>query len=256
MADSRGRRLEDRRQRAEDRGPRLEAGGRRLEDGGQRAGGGIGRAAVSVLRLPAGVLGILVLSAGVLGGCAQNAPSRQYYLLTAQPPAPTAPAEAGRGVLLVEPLRVAAAFAGRQLVYRVNEYRYETDYYHQYLMPPEQMLSGQTQAWLAASGLFRQVVTPGSPLTPTWALVGSVPALYGDFAGPGTPTAVLEIRFSLLGPADGNEATVFTQTYRAASPVPERTADAVVAALSQDLTQILTQLEADLRQRLAETARP
>jgi cholesterol transport system auxiliary component len=159
----------------------------------------------------------LVLSAGGLFGCAQSQPPRQYYLLAAErPPAAegAAPAGAERGVLLVRSFRVAPAFAGRQLVYRVSDFRYETDYYHQYLVPPGEMLAERTRDWLASSGLFRQVIGAGSAVPPTWTLTGDVSALYGDFAGPGAPTAVLEIRFSLLGPPEDNEPVLFAQNYQ------------------------------------------
>ena len=197
----------------------------------------------------------LLLSAGGLFGCAQDLPQRQYYILQAQRSSgeggagPAAPA-----VLLVEPFRVDAAFAGRQLVYRVSEFGYETDYYHQFLTPPATMLSERTRDWFANSGLFQQVVAPGGPAPATHTLTGHVVALYGDFAHPTAATAVLEIRFSLLRAGGAGETTLFSKTYQARNSVTARAADAVVAALNQDLVQILTQLETDVRQHLGSQA--
>ena len=143
-----------------------------------------------------GVRMALVLAAAGVFGCAQNATPRQYYILEAQRrphsgppdqggPAPggaesTGPGAPAAGVLEVRRFRVDAAFTGRQLVYRVDAFRYESDYYHQFLVLPGIMIAEKTRDWLGASGLFQQVVAPGSAVTPTYALTGNVMALYGD----------------------------------------------------------------------------
>jgi cholesterol transport system auxiliary component len=139
----------------------------------------------------------------------------------------------------------------RQLVYRVTEFRYETDYYHQFVTLPGVMITEKTRNWLADAGLFRQVVPPGSPVVPTYILDGNVTALYGDFTDPSAPMAVAEIRFSLLSSPGSGENVIFSRTYRATTPLTARTADAVVAALDRDLTEILTRLTADLQDVLA-----
>jgi cholesterol transport system auxiliary component len=196
------------------------------------------------------LLAVLALSAGGLFGCAQNQPQRQYYILEAQRSAAPAPA-ARRATLQIRPFRMDMAFLGRSLVYRVGAFRYESDYYHQFLIPPAAMLEEQTRDWLAECGLFARIVPAGSPAEPTYTLTANVTALYGDFSDPAAARAVLEIRFALLGAPAPDQTIVFARTYDAENPVPQRTADAVVAALNQDLVQILTELEADLRQHLA-----
>jgi cholesterol transport system auxiliary component len=201
---------------------------------------------------------LLVVLAWLVGGvcgCAQSLPPRRYYLVEAPRPPASAPA-APDAVLRVGPFRMEAAFTGRQLVYRVSEFRYETDYYHQFLVTPEVMLSEQTRDWLVDAGLFRQVVASDGPAAPTYTLTGTVTALYGDFRVPAAPLAVLEIRWTLVGPAPGRHAAPLVWTVRAASPIADRTADAVVAALSDSLAQVLTQLADDLRRQLTDPALP
>jgi cholesterol transport system auxiliary component len=201
------------------------------------------------------ILVVLLLSAAGLFGCAQSLPQRQYYLLEAPRPA-AAPAPGSQATLLIRPFRMDVAFVGRPLVYRVSEFRYESDYYHQFLIPPAAMLEEKTRDWLADSGLFAQIIPPGSAVEATHTLSAHVTALYGDFADRAAPQAVLEIRFTLLGVPGPEQPTLLAQSYRAAAPISARTADAVVAALNQSLIQILARLEADLQQRLAGAARP
>ncbi len=255
---------EDRGQRTEDRGLSTADGGQKTED--RRPGTGsrghpyfpfpVLRSPFSGCRPPFSVLCLLVLSGGLFG-CAQNLPQRQYYILEAQRPeeAP-APATASRASLLIRPFRMDVAFVSRSLVYRVSPLRYESDYYHQFLIPPAAMLEEKTRDWLADTGLFAQIVPPGSPVEATYTLNANVTALYGDFADPAHAQAVLDIHFTLLGAPGVDQPTLFSKSYHAAGPVPDKTADAVIAALNQDLVQILAQLEADLRQRLAEPAQP
>jgi cholesterol transport system auxiliary component len=239
----------------------------RIWDSRRRVAKGSGRTAVprtgreSAIRHPPSAIArpvllvILALSAGGLFGCAQSLPQRQYYILEARRPAET-PATGSQATLLLRPFRMDVAFVGRSLVYRVSAFRYESDYYHQFLIPPAAMLEEKTRDWLADCGLFAQIVPPGSAVEATYTLSANVTALYGDFSDRSAPQAVLDIHFTLLGAPGPDQPTLLAKSYRAASPIAERTADAVIAALNQDLVQILSQLEADLRQHLAEPARP
>ncbi len=187
-----------------------------------------------------------------MGGCATGRSYEEhYYLLEAvRPGEPGEPG--GDAALEVHRFSVDSAFAAKNLVYRLDERRYETDYYRQFLIAPGTMITERTRRWLADSGLFGQVLPVGSRIPATHALEGNVTALYGDFADESTPAAVMEIRLFLLTTSGGEERVVFAQTYRAAMPVRDRTAEVFIEALNRSLVEILTRLEADLRQALAE----
>lgn len=188
---------------------------------------------------------VLAAFALALVGCARDSYDKQCYVLGAA--RERAPAETRiDGMLEVRRLSVDAAFAGKPFVYRVDEHEYEPDYYHQFLVPPGIMLTNKTRQWLADCGLFARVLPADSRLEPTYTLEGGVAALYGDFTDGSAPQAVLEIRYFLLNSDSAAETVAFAETYRVATPIPERTAAAFVAALDDCLTEILTRLEADL----------
>ncbi len=210
----------------------------------RRGGWGLFRISNFVLRI--------CLCGFALAGCAAPAAyEKTYYILKAARQA--APVEAHTDATLeVRRFSVDAAFADKGLVYRLDEFKYESDYYHQFLIAPGIMITEKTRAWLADSGLFAHVLPAGSRPQATYTLEGSVTALYGDFTNESAPTAVMEIRFFLLSNTDAWETVAFAETYRAATPVPARTADALVAALNESLTEILTRLEADLQRTLAD----
>jgi ABC-type uncharacterized transport system auxiliary subunit len=137
-------------------------------------------------------------------------------------------------------------YNSRGLVYRKGESEYESDFYHEFLIAPQDLISSQTRNWLAQSGLFKTVLEPGSLLEATHVLEGSVLALYGDLRGQNLPQAVLQIRFFLVANQGSKFQIVFTRDYRASQRAEEKTADALVAAWDRCLAQILSELEKDL----------
>jgi len=192
----------------------------------------------------------IVLSGIVVGGCSQGTATQEYYILEASRKAApiAAPVDA---TLEIRRLTVNSAFATKNLVYRTGEFQYEPDFYREFLISPGPMITEHTRRWLADSGLFKQVLPSGSQIAPTHSLEGTVVALYGDFRDESAPIAVLEIRFFLVDHKVPDGAVVFSKSYRAANPVLVRTVQALMDALSKDLADILTRLEADLQKALA-----
>jgi cholesterol transport system auxiliary component len=152
-----------------------------------------------------------------------------------------------KGLLEVHRFSVNNAFVTRNLVYRLGEFKYEVDYYRQFLIPPGTMITEQTRGWLTDAGVFTLVLPVGSRVTPDYTLEGNVVALYGDFSNPSAPAAVMEIRFFLLDNTSRREKVIFAESYRAAVPVPDRTAEVFVNALNKALADILGRLETDLQ---------
>jgi cholesterol transport system auxiliary component len=189
---------------------------------------------------------ILVFSALGAGGCAETSYQKEYYILEATRNAPLAAARSDE-TLDVRRFTVSTAFATRSMIYRLSEYQYEPDYYRQWMIAPAAMLTEQTRHWLANSGLFKQVVPSGSQIVPSYSLQAIVTAMYGDFTDKAAPTAVLRIRFFLAQRKGGEEAIIFSQPYRTATPMSDNTGPAFVGAMSKNLVEILTRLEADLQ---------
>jgi cholesterol transport system auxiliary component len=214
----------------------------------------------------------LIACIAVVGGCTPSSTyDKETFLLDASRPAglessesPAVSDEANSKLktqdsklaetLSVQRFSVDAAFAERNLVYRLDEFKYEPDYYREFLVTPSAMITEETRQWLANSGLFSEVLPRGSRLQAAYSLEGSVTALYGDFRDEAAPVAVMEIRYFLLRRETAGQTVVFTRTYRATRPIPIRTPEALIDALSKDLTEILTRFEADLRQSLAAKA--
>jgi len=201
---------------------------------------------------------VVLVSVLALSGCGGSAlASRQYYLVdVTRSGAPAAAPVPGDVLLQVPPFEVDRAFATKSLVYRVEASRYEPDFYRQFLVSPGVMMMEETRDWLASSGLFTQVFSADTRLEATHILEGNITDLYADFTTPAAPQAVLEIRFLLQAQTGTPARGLLTGTYRAVSPIGERTAEAVVEAFSRTLAEILSRLEADLQKVLAAGSSP
>jgi len=198
----------------------------------------------------------LPAAALIVGGCSSTSPrNEQCFILEAvRQGNPARPIS--EGSLEVHRFSVDAGFATKSLVYRLGEFRYEADYYRQFLISPGTMIAERTRDWLADSGLFGAVLPVGSRIVPDYTLEGNVIALYGDFVDESAPVAVMEIRSFLVENGKGRERVIFSQTYKAASAVPSRATDDFIDAMNRSLVEILTRLEADLQEVLVGRTRP
>ena len=92
--------------------------------------------------------------AALLAACSAitRAPAvRQTFLIE---PAPlSAVTQSQPGALRVGTISVAAPFRGKSFVFRIDELRYETDYYDEFLVTPASMLTDQTARALVRARL-------------------------------------------------------------------------------------------------------
>ena len=151
-------------------------------------------------------------------------------------------------ILNVQNFSIDVAFSSKSLVYRKGQSEYETDFYNQFLIRPDDMITEKTRGWLSESGLFKLVLEPGSYTEATHMLEGNIIALYGDFSEDSSPKATAKIRFFLVKLSD--KSVVFTNTYEAVSEFKDRTAESLIEAFGVCLTNILSDLEKDLQEQL------
>ncbi len=189
---------------------------------------------------------VALLLAALCSGCVSR-PSyvkHQFVLEAARPAQPARPPH--DIALAVRDFTIDPVYEGRGLVYRKGESEYESDFYNEFLIAPQTLVSSQTRAWLSRSGMFGTVLEPGSLVEPTHILEGTVLVLQGDFRGGKPPQAVMEIRIFLIVGTRTQPEVVFTRDYRAVHEAQARTADALVTAFDRCLEQILSALEQDL----------
>jgi cholesterol transport system auxiliary component len=190
---------------------------------------------------------VLLVGIALITSCSirQSHPAQQTFLLEARrdlPPAQGTP----HAILRIRPATVAAPFDHNAFVYRDGDLAYETDFYHQFLVPPRALITEATRQWLAGSGLFLAVLDPASRVVPTHTLEANLSSLYGDFRNPAAPEAVLSIQFHLLRETPAGLQIQFHQTYRSTVPLERPGADALARSWSRALEHVLAALESDL----------
>lgn len=178
-------------------------------------------------------------------GCGKQAFDRQRYALLVQRPDLPPPVKT-QALLEVKPFSIDAAFASRSLTYRRTEHQFETDFYHEYLVGLNVMITDQTRRWFDNSGIFSAVFTSGSMLRPTHILEANIEAAWLDASQEGTPAARLQITFWLLQTETSNPTLMFGKSYGAEHPVDSAGTEAYMNAQRACLTDVLHSLENDL----------
>lgn len=190
----------------------------------------------------ASALPFAVIAALLLGGClSKPALKRQTYAFQSPPPAATS-SQSG-GVVAVQPVTVSALFEGQSFVYRTGAESYEADPYAGFLIAPARAISIAIRAHLLNSGRFSDVVEPGGPRAAGAKFVKVyVTELYGDFTNPSQPAAILSTRVSFSTTGD----TSLPKNYSRRIPIQEKTAAAVMSGWDKALTEISSEMAADL----------
>jgi hypothetical protein len=187
---------------------------------------------------------IVALSA-TLASCSITRPTpvKQMYLL--EPPAAAAASATSPLNARVGTVTVAAPYRDRTFVVREAEGRFESDFYHEYVVAPAPMIAEAVARSLAEARVFARVIPPGAPPEAELTIDAFVGALYADNRDPKAPAAELAITF-YVSRTDRGLAPVWSKEYRKRAPMAAPSAATYVAAQSASLGQILDELARDL----------
>ncbi len=196
---------------------------------------------------------VVVLMPILCSGCVSrhSYTRRQFVLEAARPAQPAQLARQRRDVVLaVRGFSIDPVCDGKGLLCRKGESEYESDFYNEFLIAPQALISSQTRKWLAQTRIFQTVLEPGSLVEPTHILEGNVLALHGDFREQGPPQAVMQMRIFVIANKGSKSQIIFSRDYQASHRAEGQTADALVTALDRCLGQVLSELEKDLGETL------
>jgi len=180
-------------------------------------------------------------------------PEKRLFVLTAER-SRTEPAPAGGVVLALRPFSVGPGLDDAGLVTRISGRVVQSDFYHQFFVPPATLIEAATRRWLRASGLFSDVTFPESQLEPSLVLEGALVSVLGSLERE-PPVAVLHVQTLLLDVRGPRPEPVAHGDYRVERPLAAIGPDGVVAALDEALAEVLTRLEADLAKRFGRSGR-
>jgi cholesterol transport system auxiliary component len=184
----------------------------------------------------------------LLGACAIGKPMPQATTYVIDPPAATELSVATRRpqTLRMGNVRIAAAFAGNALVYRLNDVQYVSDPYNGFIAEPGAMLGNRIAEWLDRAGPFATVTQPDSPRPAAFLLEATVTELYGDFRPGHHPAAVLTVQFALIDQTGTRAKVEHESTIVRRVEVAQASPDALVRGYGTALAEILAQLAPEL----------
>lgn len=182
--------------------------------------------------------------AALVAGCTRPTPVKEAFVL--EPSAPPPVAKAQPSSLRIGTFTVAAPFRGRSFVVRQTDLKFETDYYHEFLVAPNANIAEATARALAAAKVFASVTPAGVVSDADWALEGFVDGLYGDAREAGKPYAVFAITYYLRSNETDFGVPVWTRRYERRVPFTEGSASSFAAALNAGFGEILAELAKDL----------
>ena len=184
----------------------------------------------------------------LLGACAIGKPMPQATTYVIEPPAATELSVATRRpeTLRMGNVRIAAAFAGNALVYRLNDVQYVSDPYNAFIAEPGAMLGNQIAEWLDRAGPFVTVAQPDSTRPAAFVLEATVTELYGDFRPGRRPAAMLTVQFALIDQTGTRAKLAHEWTIARRVDVAQGSPDALVRGYGTALAEILAQLAPQL----------
>ena len=184
-----------------------------------------------------------------VAACSIGKPIPQPNTYVVQPPVPeSVPTVASRPESLrIGNVRVAAAYAGNALVYRMDDVQLVSDPYSRFIAEPGAMLGDQIAAWLGRAGPFRTITDPESARPAYYVLEATVTELYGDFRPGRAPAAVLAVRFVLIDQTGARQKAVLERAIARRVDLPRASPDALVRGYGEALAEILGELSTDLQ---------
>jgi ABC-type uncharacterized transport system auxiliary subunit len=154
-------------------------------------------------------------------------------------------------------ITVVSPFDTKSFVYRLDDQKYEKDFYNEYVTIPSDMFGVATRQWLNEAGIFQFAVGNANALMPLYLLQGTVEEFYTDFRK-GRPTlTVLTIEY-YLSSTDGirKNNVLFKKKYSVSEPIKDNSAKSIANAQQVAFGKILAQLEEDLAREALRFPKP
>lgn len=191
-------------------------------------------------------------------GCALNKPypEKSYYLPNIEmPEASDAHDLPAPYRIKVRNARVDAPFEGKSLVYRLTEDRWETDFYHEWLVYPRDMLTESSVDYLSHRKTLGLVSSENSLIEADYYLEGTLRSFYLDQRNQASLQAVVRTSWVLIPNTsfsfeDKEQEALWTKEYTHRANCDSTAPHAYAEATATALIQTFEALNSDLTDRL------
>ena len=189
---------------------------------------------------------VAVALAASIASCSLTRPTPVKQMFLLEPPAPASAVTPQSPLAArIGTVTVAAPYRDRAFVVREADLRFETDFYHEYVVAPAPMIAEAIASALAQAGVFAKVIPPGAPPEAELTIDAFVGSLHADNRDAKAPTAELAITF-YVSRTDRALAPMWSKSYVKRKPMASVSAEQYVAVQSASLGEILAELSRDL----------
>jgi len=189
---------------------------------------------------------VAVALAASIASCSLTRPTPVKQMFLLEPPAPASAVTPQSPLAArIGTVTVAAPYRDRAFVVREADLRFETDFYHEYVVAPAPMIAEAIAGALAQAGVFAKVIPPGAPPEAELTIDAFVGSLHADNRDAKAPTAELAITF-YVSRTDRALAPMWSKSYVKRKPMASVSAEQYVAVQSASLGEILAELSRDL----------
>ncbi len=151
--------------------------------------------------------------------------------------------------LLVKAFDIAPVFNTTAFVYRLDDSRFETDYFNEFIVPVSEMVTEEIQTSLIETALFVPYSRHSRPGT-VYRLSGKIIRICGDFRDKMSPAAVIEVHVLFERWGMNKPETVISKHYLGKTSLKTTDPHGLVQGWNQGLGIILEALYQDLLDRL------
>lgn len=188
----------------------------------------------------------LLLALGLaLSACSLRQPAVVIENFALDLPAAPAGPKAGTSVTVL-PFTATPTASGQMLLYRVDDLRYEHDFYNRLLAPPAQTLTMSLRRWLRESRAAT-VREPGAPLDSDFIVQPRLDALHADYRDPSSPRAVVGMTIVLIRREPAGNRQAFERSYRREAAMKDVSPASAVEGWSRGAAEIFRDFTGDFR---------
>jgi len=176
-------------------------------------------------------------------------PEKRYYLLEITQRDPDNN-QFKNGTLRIAKIRMSPPYTGKGFIYKKSNITYETDFYNEFLISPDDMIAELIRKWMATSGLFERVTCSPGHFKENYILEGAVTKMHGDYSNSDHPMAVLCMQFFLIKDNGLNYQLIFQKNYAKHERIDKHNTQSLVQGWNKALTKIMIDFQSEMNQKL------
>ncbi|MCG9873209.1 MAG: hypothetical protein MH321_00305 [Leptospiraceae bacterium] len=148
-------------------------------------------------------------------------------------------------VIKLRKVNVSNKFSDKSFVYRRSETKYESDFYNEFLISPQQNIAEEFIRSLDRSNAFQSATDMSSRIEASHFIEIDVIQLYGDFRDSSKPKSLIELQIRVFDDREATYKPVWRKNYQRAIAMKNESPEALVLGWDNALSEITKEFISD-----------